>query len=80
MESDLGAPKGGRKWERGDGGSQSVCVCMFKRSLNVYSFLTVPPSSSKILDEKGSQVEGTIGAFNERSTLILTCDVLGGKH
>ncbi len=31
-----------------------------------------------ILDEKGSAVSGQIGPFNELSTLILTCDVLGG--
>ena len=33
-----------------------------------------------ILDEKGSVVQGDIGPFNELSTLILTCDVLGGKY
>ena len=32
-----------------------------------------------ILDEKGSVVQGDIGPFNELSTLILTCDVLGGE-
>ena len=39
----------------------------------------VPPTKAVILDEKGSIVQGTIGPFNELSTLILTCDVIGGK-
>lgn len=46
---------------------------------NIFPSLTVPPSSSVILDEKGSVVQGDIGPFNELSTLILTCDVLGGE-
>ena len=41
--------------------------------------LTVPPKSSRILDEKGDEVHGAIGPFNEMSTLILTCDVQEGK-
>ena len=41
--------------------------------------IPVPPTRAIILDEKGSIVHGTIGPFNELSTLILTCDVIGGK-
>ena len=46
---------------------------------NIFPSISVPPSSSVILDEKGSVVQGDIGPFNELSTLILTCDVLGGE-
>lgn len=40
----------------------------------------VPPNSAVVLDEKGSPVTGKIGPFNELSTLILTCDILGGLY
>ena len=46
---------------------------------NTNFYISVPPSKAIILDEKGSIVQGTIGPFNEQSTLILTCDVIGGK-
>ena len=32
-----------------------------------------------LLDEKGSEVEGSVGPYNVGGTLILTCDILGGK-
>ena len=44
--------------------------------MNLFS---VPPTKAMILDEKGAVVQGTIGPFNELSTLILTCDVIGGN-
>ena len=47
--------------------------------MSILLSISVPPSSSVILDEKGSVVQGDIGPFNELSTLILTCDVLGGE-
>ena len=32
-----------------------------------------------LLDEKGSEVEHNVGPYNVGGTLILTCDILGGK-
>ena len=40
---------------------------------------SVPPTTSVLLDEKGSEVEGSVGPYNVGGTLILTCDILGGK-
>lgn len=58
------------------------CRVDFKRSptryWKVHLSVIVPPNVSVILDEKGSVVDGSIGPFNELSTLVLTCDVLGG--
>ena len=33
----------------------------------------------KILDEKGNEVDDVIGPFDEDSTLILVCLVVGGE-
>lgn len=46
----------------------------------VHIYFPVPPTSSVILDERGARADGRIGPFNEMSTLILTCDVLGGEE
>ena len=32
-----------------------------------------------LLDEKGSEVETSVGPYNVGGTLILTCDILGGE-
>ena len=40
----------------------------------------VPPKISVLLDEKGSEVADIVGPYNVGGTLILTCDILGGKH
>ena len=40
---------------------------------------SVPPTISVLLDEKGSEVTGTVGPYNLGGTLILTCDILGGQ-
>ena len=40
----------------------------------------VPPTISVLLDEKGAEVEGTVGPYNLGGTLILTCDILGGQY
>ena len=48
---------------------------------NIYfiSFL-VPPSKAIIMDERGMEVRGSkVGPVLEGSTLILTCDIIGGK-
>lgn len=34
----------------------------------------------KITDEKGVEVDDVIGPFDEDSTLILVCIVIGGKY
>ena len=41
---------------------------------------SVPPTTSVLLDEKGSEVELNVGPYNVGGTLILTCDILGGKN
>ena len=49
---------------------------------NIYfiSFL-VPPSKAIIMDERGMEVRGSkVGPVLEGSTLILTCDIIGGKN
>ena len=33
-----------------------------------------------LLDEKGSEVETSVGPYNVGGTLILTCDILGGEN
>ena len=43
------------------------------------TIFVVPPTTSVLLDEKGSEVEGSVGPYNVGGTLILTCDILGGK-
>ena len=60
------------------------CICSVRLKSNkllrrLLVPIPVPPTRAIILDEKGSIVHGTIGPFNEMSTLILTCDVIGGK-
>ena len=32
-----------------------------------------------LLDEKGAEVETSVGPYNVGGTLILTCDILGGE-
>ena len=44
-----------------------------------YEIFPVPPTISVLLDEKGAEVEGTVGPYNLGGTLILTCDILGGQ-
>ena len=39
----------------------------------------VPPKQMKILDEKGNEVDDMIGPFDEDSTLVLICLVVGGR-
>jgi hypothetical protein len=51
----------------------------FASYVDICACFSVPPSKAVILDEKGSVVNGVIGPFNELSTLILTCDVIGGE-
>ena len=41
---------------------------------------SVPPTISVLLDEKGSEVTGSVGPYNLGGTLILTCDILGGQR
>ena len=41
--------------------------------------VAVPPKISVLLDEKGSEVADIVGPYNVGGTLILTCDILGGK-
>ena len=41
--------------------------------------VSVPPTISILLDEKGTEVEGKVGPYNEGGTLVLTCDILGGS-
>ena len=41
--------------------------------------VSVPPTISVLLDEKGSEVTGMVGPYNLGGTLILTCDILGGQ-
>jgi len=38
----------------------------------------VPPTISVLLDEKGSEVAEEVGPYNVGSTLVLTCDIIGG--
>ena len=53
------------------------CINIFWR----YIFLcSVPPTISVLLDEKGSEVETSVGPYNVGGTLILTCDILGGEN
>ena len=33
-----------------------------------------------LLDEKGAEVEEKVGPYNVGGTLILTCDIIGGKY
>ena len=47
--------------------------------LKIFLF-SVPPTISVLLDEKGSEVTGTVGPYNLGGTLILTCDILGGQR
>ena len=42
--------------------------------------VSVPPTISVLLDEKGSEVTGSVGPYNLGGTLILTCDILGGQR
>ena len=58
---------------------------IYVRFFNVYyniSFISslVPPSKAIIMDERGMEVRGSkVGPVLEGSTLILTCDIIGGK-
>ena len=47
--------------------------------LLISSIFPVPPTTSVLLDEKGSEVSSSVGPYNVGGTLILTCDILGGK-
>ena len=47
--------------------------------LLIYDIFPVPPTTSVLLDEKGSEVASSVGPYNVGGTLILTCDILGGK-
>lgn len=41
---------------------------------------SVPPSKAVIMDERGMEVQGPkVGPVLEGATLILTCDIIGGK-
>ena len=59
---------------------------IYVRFFNVYyniSFISflVPPSKAIIMDERGMEVRGSkVGPVLEGSTLILTCDIIGGKE
>lgn len=41
-------------------------------------FCLVPPKEVVFLDEKGTPVEDEVGPYMEGSTLVITCDVIGG--
>ena len=59
-----------------------ICKVFFNVYYNIYfiSFL-VPPSKAIIMDERGMEVRGSkVGPVLEGSTLILTCDIIGGKE
>ena len=46
-----------------------------------YTFLiSVPPNEVEFMDEKGMRVQGEIGPYMVGDTLVITCDVLGGKY
>jgi len=67
--------------EERDGGIYR-CRVDFKKSptrfWKVDLTVIVPPTTSVLLDEKGTEVEGKVGPYNEGATLVLTCDILGG--
>jgi len=67
--------------EEKDGGIYR-CRVDFKKSptrfWKVDLTVIVPPTVSVLLDEKGAEVEGKVGPYNEGGTLVLTCDILGG--
>ena len=50
------------------------------RAFNKRKLFSVPPTISVLLDEKGSEVTGSVGPYNLGGTLILTCDILGGQR
>jgi len=64
-----------------DGGTYR-CRVDFKKSptrfWKVDLTVIIPPTTSVLLDEKGSEVELNVGPYNVGGTLILTCDILGG--
>ncbi|XP_023319737.1 protein turtle homolog A [Eurytemora carolleeae] len=58
------------------------CRVDFKKSptrfRDVNLSITVPPKEVVFLDEKGTPVEDEVGPYMEGSTLVITCDVIGG--
>lgn len=42
-------------------------------------FISVPPHQLLIYDNSGRDVNHTIGPLEEKSDLVLTCEVRGGK-
>jgi hypothetical protein len=43
-------------------------------------FLSVPPVEAVILDEKGVVAGEVVTGYHQGSTLVLTCDIIGGNH
>ena len=46
---------------------------------NPFSLFSVPPNEVEFMNEKGMRVQGEIGPYMVGDTLVITCDVLGGK-
>ncbi len=42
--------------------------------------VAVPPAEAVILDEKGVVAGDTVAGYHEGSTLVLTCDIIGGRE
>lgn len=67
--------------EERDGGIYR-CRVDFKKSptrfWKVDLTVIVPPTISVLLDEKGTEVADVVGPYNVGSTLVLTCDIIGG--
>ena len=44
------------------------------------TLISVPPGEAVILDEKGMVAGDSVSGYHEGSTLVLTCDIIGGME
>lgn len=57
------------------------CDCLFTTRLTLpflNLFLLVPPQKIVITDDRGTELKGVAGPFNENGILLLSCEAVGG--
>jgi len=57
-----------------------IAAVSMSPSPSIQSPCLVPPVEAVILDEKGVRAGESVTGYHEGSTLVLTCDILGGKQ
>lgn len=48
--------------------------------IKCYIHFAVPPHQMLLYDKSGGDVSGVVGPLEEKSTLVLVCEVRGGEY